>query len=224
MEKIESLDSQVCPLSGETAQEEIWNYRTHFFGLLCSIIAFFDIIYNFSYINEGFLFYGIYLYGFSQIFVFCASSIYHKQVDIKRKSFWRIMDHISIFFFLLGTYSPFLLGPFIQFHGLEMFVIICGLVALGCYLKIFFFEQFYVFSLPYYASLFIVFFVQFLFLRDQIPFSSFLYGILGSMSILTGVGFFRWEALRFNHTIWHIFTLVTALFNYRSIYVLLCNY
>lgn len=224
MRRIETYPYSICPLSGETIDEDLWNYRTHLVGLILSVFGFFYLIYSFFSINNNPLLFGIILYGLSQIFLFAASTVYHKQVNIKNKSVWRIVDHISIFFSLSGTFSPFVLGPFANFFGLEMFALLWSLAFIGSYLKIYYFERFLPYSLISYLTMAAVFVLQFILLKDLIPFSSLIYGIMGALNLLFAIGFFLWDKLPYNHTIWHIFVMVSAIFNFRSIYDLLSSY
>ncbi len=47
------------------------------------------------------------IYGFSGIFLFSASFLYHsKKTGENDKSFWRKLDHTAIFFLIAGTYTP----------------------------------------------------------------------------------------------------------------------
>ena len=49
------------------------------------------------------------LYGFSLIFVFLSSTLYHSFQNPPVKYFFRLMDHAGIFLLIAGTYTPFTL-------------------------------------------------------------------------------------------------------------------
>jgi len=47
------------------------------------------------------------VYGFSIVFLFCASTIYHaRKKGEDENNLWRKFDHLAIFFMIAGTYTP----------------------------------------------------------------------------------------------------------------------
>ncbi|MBA7550780.1 hypothetical protein ES705_43303 [subsurface metagenome] len=47
------------------------------------------------------------VYGFSVVFLFSASTIYHaRKRSEDENSLWRKFDHLAIFFMIAGTYTP----------------------------------------------------------------------------------------------------------------------
>ncbi len=217
MDNLRSIEELICPLSGETQHEELWNYRTHLFGFFCSIIGFIYLITHSLHLVDTTLLWGLLLYGLSQNFVYLSSLIYHKQTNLYKKRMFRLIDHICIYFGLAGIYSPFLLGPFYQFFGLEMFILLWVLSGLCCFLKMRYFDKFLKFSLVSYSTLFIVFFVYWIFLQNMLTPECVKFGILSALFACSGVGFFLWESLPYNHAIWHIHVLASSATNFLSI-------
>jgi len=79
----------------------------------------------------------ILVYGLSVMMLFSASALYHyKKKEENEKTIWRTFDHISIFFMIAGTYTPFCL---LVLDGVWSIVIISvqwGLVVLGLIQKL----------------------------------------------------------------------------------------
>ncbi len=78
------------------------------------------------------------IYGFSVMFLFSASSLYHAfKREENEISFWRKLDHIAIFFMIGGTYTPI---SYIYLSGYWRWTVILVqwiLVLAGFFFKIF---------------------------------------------------------------------------------------
>tara|TARA_A100001011_G_C13920379_1_gene678883 strand:- start:80 stop:709 length:630 start_codon:yes stop_codon:yes gene_type:complete len=188
--------------------EERWNIYTHGFGAIISFIGivYFAIFSNLSSdkANLGFL-----IYGFSLIFLFVTSSLYHAQAGDK-KAKWQKIDHIGIYFLIAGSYTPVCLTILWKTSGLIILLVVWVLTFIGIVYKIFFINKFVNFSL------FLYLFMGWLIIFDLENIYSLLskellfYLILGGVFYSFGTIFYKWERLNFNHMIWHIFVLFGA--------------
>ena len=79
------------------------------------------------------------IYGFSLIFLFFASTLYHifKKED-NELSFWRKMDRLAIFFMIAGTYTPICFFCMEGYWRWTMIGIQWGLVGFGVISQLFF--------------------------------------------------------------------------------------
>ena len=93
----------------ESNFEKKLNYQTHGFGLLISVLGTFFLI-NKSLINpsDQKLFSSV-IYGFSLVFMYASSTLYHYYIDSKYSAFLQRLDHISIYYLIAGSYTPGLL-------------------------------------------------------------------------------------------------------------------
>ncbi len=86
-------------------KEERFAAYSHLIGTLAALAG--SILLLFLTIRERSNVVVAVIYGFSITFLFIASTLYHA---LKKKeneySFWRILDHIAIFFMIAGTYTP----------------------------------------------------------------------------------------------------------------------
>jgi len=77
------------------------------------------------------------VYGLSVTLLFSASALYHyNKKKENEKSLWRTLDHISIFFMIAGTYTPFCVLVLKGTWGIVILSVQWGLVALGLVLKL----------------------------------------------------------------------------------------
>ncbi len=79
------------------------------------------------------------IYGFSIIFLFLASSLYHAfKKEENEVSFWRKMDRLAIFFMIAGTYTPICYFCLEGTWRWTMIVLQWGLVGFGVISQLFF--------------------------------------------------------------------------------------
>jgi hemolysin III len=188
--------------------EERWNVYTHGFG---AIISFIGIVYFivFSNLSSDKANLGFLIYGFSLIFLFVSSSLYHLETG-SQKVKWQKIDHIGIYFLIAGTYTPVCLTILWKTSGLIILLVVWVLTIIGIVYKIFFINKFVNFSLFLY--LFMGWLIIFDFENAYSLLSKELltYLILGGVCYSFGTIFYKWERLNFNHVIWHIFVLLGA--------------
>ena len=104
-------------------KEEFLNTLTHFFGLLLTIIGIPFILY-FNNDHTEYSLFSIILFLFGLLSVYLSSTIYHYTKNNKLKSVFRKIDHISIFYLILGSYAPVCLVTLLDFSGITIFLIV----------------------------------------------------------------------------------------------------
>ena len=121
-------------------KEEFLNTLTHFFGLVLTIIGIpFMLYFNNDY-TEYSLF-SIILFLFGLFCVYLTSTIYHYTTNKKLKSVFQKLDHISIFYLILGSYAPVCLITLLDFSGITIFIIVFILSNNWNYFKSIFHRQ-----------------------------------------------------------------------------------
>ena len=129
----------------------------------------------------------------------------------------RVLDHISIFFMIAGSYTPFILAYYFNSFGITMLCIIWGMALVGTVMKILFAARFHIISTIFYVAMgwMVVFFGQsFL---EIIPFNCLILLVVGGVLYSLGVVFFLWEKLNYNHAIWHVFVLLASFCHYVAV-------
>src|SRR5258706_2004998 len=93
----------------QTRHEEILNAGTHGIGLVFAVAVAPFLIIKAGNTNYPLIVWGVSVFIFGMIAVYFSSVIYHLAIDpvLKRKA--NIVDHISIFFLIGGTYTPIIL-------------------------------------------------------------------------------------------------------------------
>ena len=73
--------------------------------------------------------------------MYTSSTLYHYVQNIRIKKVLRVIDHISIYYLIAGSYAPVCLITLRDHSGIEIFLIIISLMLLGTLFKIFFTEN-----------------------------------------------------------------------------------
>ncbi|MDX1769646.1 MAG: hemolysin III family protein, partial [Arenibacter troitsensis] len=110
-------------------KEEKLNTISHALGIILGLIGFI-VLYQ---INDGHNSYGLFsivVYSFTFVLLFTASTLYHLVRDPNMKNRLRILDHISIYFLIAGTYTPVALLMLEKGNGWLLFYTVWGIAAL----------------------------------------------------------------------------------------------
>ena len=196
--------------------EELWNFKTHFFGLFLIIIGT-PVLLLFNQKETEYSTVSIIIYCIGLISVYLSSTLYHysKNIEIKKKL--RIVDHVSIYFLIIGSYAPVCFITLYKGSGVIIFIAVLIISIMGIIYKIFSKSRFRNYSIFFYLILgwLIVFEINTLF--ELIEFNAKVLLILGGLSYTTGIIFYLYDKIKYFHAIWHIFVLVGSISHYFMI-------
>ena len=193
--------------------EELGNVITHFTGLILSISGIPFLIY-FNNNLTTFSTLSVILFSFGLLSVYSSSSLYHFVVDTKYKKKFQILDHISIYFLILGSYAPICLITLYNHSGVSIFIIVLTLSLLGTLKKLFLTGKYEFISLLLYLAMgwLIIFDINSLF--DLIDFEAKILLVLGGISYTFGIVFYSFDKIKYFHSIWHLFVLLGSASHY----------
>lgn len=205
----------------QTIEEELANSITHGFGVLFSVVAI-SLLITFS-VLEGSVLHIISssFFGGAFLLMYTFSTLYHAIQHEKSKSILRIFDHISIYFLIAGTYTPFLLLGIGGTTGWVMFGIVWGIALFGTVFKIFYTHRFPKLSLVLYLGMgWIAVFIAKL-LYQELPTVVLFLLLGGGLSYTIGTIFYSNQNMRYAHAIWHIFVLIGTITHFIAVMYLL---
>jgi len=205
----------------QTLQEELANSITHGFGILFSVVAI-ALLVTFSVLNgTGIHVFSSSVFGSSILLLYTFSTLYHAIQSPVVKPLLRTFDHISIYFLIAGTYTPFLLIALGGTLGWIYFSVIWGLTIIGVVFKIFYTHRFAKLSLILYLGMgwLALFFIQPLVQNLGVTELS-LIGA-GGLSYTLGIIFYTNKTMHFAHAIWHLFVLAGTVLHFISIMFML---
>ena len=201
----------------QTPFEEKLNALSHAVGALFGIAALVLLIcYDTNKTNWSL--FSVIVYGITIIVLFSASTFYHAVKGEMRKHYFRIVDHISIYFLIAGTYTPVCLISLDQSLGWTLFFVVWGIALFGVVLKLFFTGKFELFSTLLYLVMGWLVVFDFSKLSDVIGHEGILFLFAGGLSYTVGIVFYAIQKIPYNHVIWHLFVLAGAIFHFFMIF------
>ncbi len=200
----------------QTVFEEKLNAITHAIGAVFGIVALILLI-VFETKKTAFSLFSVLVYGISIIILFTASTMYHSFTDEKKKHYFRIVDHISIYLLIAGTYTPVLLITLEQSKGWLLFYIVWAIAGFGVILKLFFTGKFETFSTLLYLVMGWLIVFDFSTLSSLMASNGLVLLIAGGLAYTVGIVFYAIEKIPYNHVIWHLFVLAGAILHFFMI-------
>ncbi len=200
-----------------TKSEEIFNAVTHGIGILLSVIGVSVLIPYAAIYGDAWKIVASSIYGFTLIVLYSASTLYHSFQNEKLKKIFNMFDHISIYFLIAGTYTPFLLVNMRGVWGWIVFGIVWTSAIAGTTLKLIYGNRFRKVSTILYLCMgwIIVIAIKPLILNTE-PIGLILI-VAGGLLFSFGVIFYKWKSLPFNHGIWHIFVLLGTICHFFAV-------
>lgn len=197
--------------------EEIANSVTHGVGVGLSIAGLIVLVILAVLNGDVWHVVSVSIYGTSLVLLYLASTIYHSVLNPKAKRMMKVVDHAAIYLLIAGTYTPFMLvnlrGPW----GWSLLGTIWGLALVGIVFKLFFIGRFERLSLTIYLLMGWMCVVAAKPMITEIPTGGLIWLAVGGVFYSLGVIFYRWEVLRYNHAIWHLFVLAGSISHYIAI-------
>ena len=184
---------------------EIANSITHGIGIIFGIAALPVLSAIAANKDHSIAVVGAAIFGFSFLLVFTFSTLYHAFQNPAVKKVLHVFDHISIYFLIAGTYTPFLLNYMMNATGIAMLSVLWGLTIIGTLFKVFYTGRFNFISTIVYIGMgwILVFSGREFF--EAIPTPVLTMIIIGGVLYTLGTIFYLWEKLYFHHVIWHLF-------------------
>lgn len=204
-------------MSTQSLFEEKLNAWSHGLGAALGIAGLIVlIIYNKS--ETPWSLFSVIVYGISIILLFSASTFYHAVKGKKRKHYFRIIDHISIYILIAGTYTPVLLITLPNSLGWTLFWTVWGIAAFGVILKLFFTGKFELFSTLLYLVMGWLIVFDFANLTNAVGSNGVFWLFAGGLFYTVGILFYAIQKIPYNHVIWHMFVLGGAICHFFMIF------
>jgi hemolysin III len=163
---------------------------------------------------------GVGVYSFCFLLMFVVSASYHWFVEPPVKRFLKVLDHISIYFLIAGTYTPFILIYIYNSFGITLLCVLWGLSLMGIFFKAFYTGRFELISTIVYIFMGLLLFAGGKRFFTYVPFPNVMLLLVGGGIYIAGAVIYLWDKYTYTHAVWHGFVLVAALCHYVA--VLMC--
>ncbi|MBC7423283.1 MAG: hemolysin III family protein [Ferruginibacter sp.] len=205
-------------ISKETLlHQEIVNSISHGAGLLFGIIS---IPYLIAIATKNVSTAGVIaacMYGFGFLMVFTFSTLYHSFKQPRKKYIFIIFGHISIYFLIAGTYTPFIIIYVNTIFGMSLLVALWTLTLMGIFFKVFYTGCFENLSTAIYLLMGMLLLAGGKTFFAAMPVNIVELIIAGGVLYATGVLFYVWKKYTYHHGVWHLFVLAAAICHYVAV-------
>ncbi|WP_203362661.1 hemolysin III family protein [Bacillus sp. REN10] len=204
-----------------TRGEEIANSITHGVGAILSIAALtlllvFSILFGNVWHVVSFT-----VFGITMLMLYLSSTLVHSFPQGKVKDLFEVFDHSSIYFFIAGTYTPFLFLAVKGTLGWTLFAVVWGLAIAGTVFKCFFVKRFLKTSTLLYVIMGWLIVFAWDTLVQNISTTSLALLVTGGILYTLGAIFYVWRGFKFHHMVWHLFVLAGSVTHFFSVLYLL---
>ena len=201
-----------------SSSEEMWSSIIHGIGIGLSIAGLVLLVVFASLYADVWAIVSTAIFGTSMIVLYTASTLYHAFRDEEIKKKLKKFDHISIYYLIAGSYTPFLLVSLRGVTGWVIFGIIWGLAILGTILKLVTSgsgTKIWSISLYLIMGWLIVFASKSL--VSAIPSLGLIFLVLGGLFYTFGVLFYIQKSKKYTHAIWHFFVLSGTVMHFFAV-------
>lgn len=196
--------------------EEFWNSLTHFIGVILTVLGT-PLLFYFDNKFTSLSTLSIILFSFGLFSVYSSSSVYHFVIDPRLKKRLQILDHISIYYLILGSYAPVCLITLYEYSGINIFIVVLTLPIIGTLKKLFFKGRFKIISLLLYLAMGWLIVVEINLLFELLDSEAELLLIIGGLSYTIGIIFYTLDKIKYFHSIWHLFVLTGSVLHYLMV-------
>lgn len=201
-----------------TVREEIWSSLIHGIGIALSLAGLIVLVTMAAQNGNVWVVVSTAIFGASMVVLYTASTLYHAipnpEIKLKLKKF----DHISIYYLIAGTYTPFMLVNMRGSVGWTVFGIIWGLALIGTVLKLCTQSSgTKAWSIGLYLLMgWLVVFASKQ-LAARLPDIGLTFLVLGGLFYTLGIFFYVWKSRQYTHAVWHFFVLSGTVMHFFAV-------
>jgi hemolysin III len=198
--------------------EELANSISHGIGTVFALIAAPILIVTAFNAGDIYAIVGSSVFAASMIILYLSSTLYHALPFKRAKKAFQIVDHIAIFLFIAGTYTPFALGVLRGAWGWTIFGLVWSMALAGIMLKLIFGAKYPKISTAIYLSMGWLAIIAIMPLIDSVLPWGLFWIIAGGAAYTIGVIFFVLDTqLPYAHFIWHLFVLLGTICHFIAV-------
>ncbi|HOY17506.1 MAG TPA: hemolysin III family protein [Haliscomenobacter sp.] len=198
-------------------KQEIANSVSHGFGILFGIVCIPLLLVLASKTGNITTTLGVSIYAFSFLMVYTSSTLYHGFQQPLVKNVLQILDHISIYFLIAGSYTPFILIYVFNSVGITLLCVLWGLTLVGTVFKIFFINKFNFLSTIIYLLMGWLLLAAGKTFFVSLPSDVLSLIVIGGVLYSFGVIFYLWEKFMYHHLVWHLFVLAASICHFAAV-------
>ncbi len=200
-----------------SVKEEVANSVTHGIGMALSIAGLVILIVYSSLYGTVWHIVSFTLFGVTMVLLYTSSTLLHSLPKGRAKNVFEVLDHSSIYFFIAGSYTPYLFVVIQGWLGWTLFGVIWGLAIGGTVFKAFFVKKFLFFSTILYVVMgWLIVFTWKPLVANLHP-NGVMLLVIGGLLYTVGAVFYVWRGFQYHHALWHLFVLAGTIAHFFSV-------
>lgn len=200
-----------------SAAEELANRITHGVGALFSLAGLVVLVVAAGAGSDPRRIVGVAIFGTVLTAFYVISTLYHSVRSPRRRYLFRILDHAGIYLVIAATYTPFTLVSLRGAGGWWLFGTVWVLAAAGVVFKMFMTHRWRRVTPALYIGMGWLAVFAFEPLLAALTPAGMGWLIGGGIAYTSGVVFYAWDRIPYNHAIWHVFVLVGSACHFFAI-------
>jgi len=188
------------------------NSISHLVGSVFSLVAFGALLARGIQLGEPKTVLAYCVFGLTLVLLYAMSTLYHSFEVPRVKRVFKLLDHISIYLLIAGTYTPFMLVSVDNRSGTVILALVWALAIIGTLTEILLSGRaIKICQLVIYLAMGWACSLDLASLRAALPATGFLWLAAGGLVYTVGVIFYVLDKLKWlthAHGIWHFFVLI----------------
>lgn len=202
-----------------TYKQELANTIIHGIALLIGLLVIPVLINNAIANNDKSSIIGSIVYGVCFMMTFTFSTLYHWCRHEHQKCKLEMLDYISIYFLIAGSYTPFVLNFMPNNSGITLLCLVWACTLVGAVFKLFFSNRNKTATILFYVFTGLLFLVKCKSFFASMPYLVGALIVAGVVLYILGIIFFVWKKWYYHHAIWHFFVLVASACHLTAVYL-----
>jgi hemolysin III len=157
------------------------------------------------------------VYGATLVALYAASTLYHSIQKPRLKRIFLAADQVAIYLLIAGTYTPFMLVNLRGMWGWTLLTLVWTLAIFGIGFRVIFAERRKAVTMALYLAIAWLAIIAVKPIFATVPLGGLAWIGAGGLAYMTGLVFFAWDRLPFNHTIWHLFVMAGSGCHYFAV-------
>ncbi len=197
------------------------NSISHLVGALFALVAFGALLALGIQTGDPRIIVGFTTFGLTLVLLYTMSTLYHSFKAPRLKKVFKLLDHISIYLLIAGTYTPFMLVSMRNGTGHMILALVWTLAIIGIISELFLSGRWVKTSqLIIYLGMGWACSLDLESLKAILPPQGFWWVAAGGIAYTTGIVFYlldKADLLDHAHGIWHLFVLVGSLCHFVAV-------
>ena len=190
-----------------TKSEERFHSITHGIGAVLALVGAGYLVFRAGADGDPWRVISLALYGVTLVSLYTISTLYHGVTTAGLKARLRVMDHSAIYFFIAGSYTPFLLVPLRGPLGWVMFGLVWAMAVAGVVYKLTLMDRFPRLSTILYLGMGWLALFTLVPMVQRLSPATLAWVVAGGVIYSAGTLVYHMQRVRYAHVVWHLFVL-----------------